>query len=38
MSEECDSNMRLKGNLFSVYFPNGSWIKSSSVPFRKWME
>ena len=35
MSEECDSNMRLKGNLFLVYLPNGSLIKSLSVSFRE---
>ena len=33
MSEEYGSNMRLKGNLFSVYFPNELWFKSSSVSF-----
>ena len=35
MSEECDSNMRLKGNLSSVDFPNGSWTKSSSVSLKE---
>ena len=42
MYEECDSNMRLKGTLFLVDFPNGSWImdhgswtKSSSVSLKE---
>ena len=37
MSEECYSNMRLKGNLSSSDFSNGSWTKSSSVCINEWM-
>ena len=31
MYEECDSNMRLKGTLFLVDFPNGSWIMDQII-------